>query len=366
MKIEPRNISIRDLCEGYDNRNEDGVFGYGGALDIRPPYQREFVYKDAQRNAVIDTVRKGFPLNVMYWAKTPDGRFEVMDGQQRTISICEYVAGKFSISAVYFHTLPKDQQEQILDYELLVYVCEGEPSERLAWFEIINIAGEELTPQELRNASYTGPWLTDAKRYFSMTNCAAFRLGKDLLTGVPIRQDYLETVLRWISKGDIKQYMADHQPEQNARELWLYFQNLVAWVESIFGKNIRKEMKGVEWGPLYDRFKADAFDPKAIEAEVARLMQDEDVTRKSGIYPFIFTREQKHLNLRTFTDRQKREAYERQKGVCPACSHEGEAKVYALSDMDADHITPWSEGGRTDAENCQMLCKRHNRSKGNR
>lgn len=372
MKIEQRNITVRDLHAGYENReNEEGVVGFGGALNIRPAYQREFVYDGKQRDQVVHTVRKGFPLNVMYWAKNPDGGFEVLDGQQRTISICEYVENNFSIDfgdghPRTFHNLTKDQQDQILEYELLVYVCEGPESEKLDWFKIINIASEELTEQELRNAVYTGPWLADAKRHFSRTGCPAYGMGSKLLKGSAIRQDYLETVLGWINDGKIDQYMSDHQHDPNASALWGYFNAVVVWVNSIFGKHYRPQMKGVNWGKLYNDHHKQLFDTAAIEAEVLRLMKDDEVTNKSGIYPFVFTQDQKWLNLRGFSENQRIEAHARQGGVCPACAQEGEAKVYAISDMDADHITPWSEGGRTDADNCQMLCKRHNRSKGSR
>lgn len=224
MKIELKQIKIKDIVNGYQNNDEDNsVIGFGGKLNIRPKYQREFVYKDKQRDEVINTVRHNFPLNVMYWCKNDDGSFEVLDGQQRTISICEYLSGAFSFDGMYFHNLTNTEQEQILNYELMIYVCEGNDREKLDWFKIINIAGEKLTDQELRNAVFTGEWLTDAKKYFSKNGCATYKIGEKYLNGSPIRQDYLETAIRWISDGKIEEYMATHQLEPNANELWLYF-----------------------------------------------------------------------------------------------------------------------------------------------
>ena len=357
MKIELKEITVRELTDGYKNNDEEGVVGYGGKLDIRPPYQREFIYKDKQRDAVIDTITKGFPLNVMYWAVREDGRFEVIDGQQRTISICQYVSGDFSFKKRYFHNLKKDEQEQILNYKLMIYFCEGTDSEKLEWFRTINIAGEKLTDQELRNAVYSGSWVSDAKRRFSKNGCAAYQIGKDYLNGVAIRQEYLETAIDWISGGKIEEYMATHQHDPNANELWLYFESVINWVKATFPK-YRKEMKGVPWGLLYNEFKDVKLDHEALETEIARLMEDEDVTNKKGIYEYVLTRKEKYLNLRAFSDKQKQEAYERQKGICPRCG-----KYFEFEQMEADHITPWHLGGKTTAENCQMLCREDNRRK---
>jgi len=357
MKIQLKEITIKEVTKGYKNSDEEGVVGYGGKLNIRPKYQREFVYKDDKRNAVIDTIKRVFPLNVMYWVKNEDGTFEVMDGQQRTISFCEYVEGKFSLNNLYFHNLTDTEQNQILGYKLMIYFCEGNDKEKLDWFKIINIAGEKLTDQELRNAIYTGTWLTDAKRYFSKSGCPAYGMASDYLTGSPIRQDYLETVISWISNDKIEQYMASHQHKPNANELWLYFQSVINWIKATF-PNYRKEMKGVPFGILYNEFKNKEFDAKKLEKEITKLMQDEDVTKKSGIYPYVLTRQEKYLNIRAFTDKQKREAYEKQKGVCKKCK-----KRFEIEEMEADHIKPWHEGGKTIAENCQMLCKQCNRTK---
>lgn len=355
MKIELKEISVRELSNGYKDNNDDGVVGYGGKLDIRPPYQREFVYDEKERNAVMNTLQKDYPLNVMYWAVREDGDFEIIDGQQRTISICQFVNSDYSIDGLAFHNLPNDKQEQILNYKLMVYFCSGEPSEKLAWFETINIAGKVLTDQELRNAVYSGSWVSDAKRYFSKNSRP--KIGDEYLSGSANRQEYLETAIDWISEGKINEYMSKNQHEPNANELWLYFQSVINWVKVTFPK-YRKEMKGIDWGILYNKFKNEKYDSKILEGEITILMMDEDVTNKKGIYYFVLTRNEKHLNIRAFSDNQKREAYERQKGVCVKCQ-----KTFEIHEMEADHIKPWHEGGKTSAENCQMLCKNDNRTK---
>jgi len=360
MKIDLHKIKIREVITGYKDNAEEGVVAYGGKLDIRPKYQREFVYTGKQRDAVLETVKNGFPLNVMYWVKTDQGNFEVMDGQQRTISVGQYVNGDFSLNDRFFHNLTKEEQNQILDYELMIYFCEGTDKERLDWFRIINIAGEKLTDQELRNAVYTGPWLSDAKLKFSKSNCAAYLLASDggsLVNGSPIRQEYLETALSWISEEKIEDYMAKRQHDKNAEELWQYFQDVIAWVHKIFTK-YRKEMKGVEWGRLYNKYKDVAHDAQEIEEKTLKLIDDDEVQSLKGIYEYILTGEEKHLNLRQFDDKTKRKVYEKQKGKCVWCK-----KTFEFEEMEADHITPWHEGGKTTAENCQMLCKDDNRKK---
>jgi hypothetical protein len=364
MKIEERKITIRELTDGYRNNDEDNdVRGFGGQLNIRPKYQREFVYKPAQRDAVIDTVRKGFPLNIMYWVKNGDGDFEVLDGQQRTISICEYVAGAFSINGQTFHNLTDDQQKQILDYQLTIYVCEGTDSERLDWFRVINTAGDKLTPQELLNATYPGPWLESAKKNFSKSEGPAWRLGHQYLTGEANRSEYLETALRWISNGKGQAYMSEHQHDDNADALWDYFARVIKWVKRLF-PNYRSEMKGVEWGILYNRINGAELDPAKLEENVQCLYEDEDVSKKSWIYPYLLLKDiepnaEKLLSIRAFPDSIKKTVYARQNGLCAKCG-----KPFKIAEMDADHITPWSQGGHTTIDNCQMLCKSCNRSKG--
>jgi len=357
VRIELKEITIRELTDGYKDNNEEGVVGYGGKLDIRPPYQREFIYKDKQRDAVIDTVTKNFPLNVMYWAVREDGNFEVIDGQQRTISVCQYVKGDFSINGLAFHNLTKDKQEQILNYGLMIYFCSGTDSERLEWFRIINIAGIKLTDQELRNAVYSGSWVSDAKRYFSKNGCTAYKIGSDYLSGSAIRQEYFETAIKWISDGKIEDYMSEHQHDQNANDLWIYFQSVITWVSTTFTKK-RRFMKGVDWGTLYNAYKGEKLNTEKIEEETAKLILDDDVTKQSGIYPYILIRDEKHLSIRAFSDAMRQKVYEKQKGVCVICK-----KKFEISQMEADHITPWHEGGKTVEENCQLLCKEDNRRK---
>lgn len=368
MEIKEHKITVREVTDSYQNDAEDGVSGYGGKLDIRPPYQREFVYKNEQRDEVVRTVLKGLPLNVIYWCKSkkPDGSdgYEVMDGQQRTISICEYVDGAFSVDDKYFYNLPRDIQDKILDYPMFVYICDGEESEKLDWFRIINIAGERLTDQELRNAVYAGSWTADAKRYFSKTGCAAHALAGDYLKGSSIRQEYLETAIAWAAAKEgasIEEYMAKRQNDASAVQLWNYFNSVIEWVKAVFPKK-RKEMKGLPWGLYYNEHGGRTdLDPKQLEKRIQELMGDEDVTRKSGIYEFLLTGKEKSLSIRKFDKRDALAAYARQDGKCALCGRE-----FEFEKMQADHITPWSMGGRTTPDNCQMLCLECNQKKSNK
>ena len=357
MDIKLKNIKVKDLVKDYSDKDQEGVFGYSGKLNIRPQYQREFVYSPDQRSAVINSIFSDYPLNVMYWSIQSDGKYEVIDGQQRTISICQYVEGDFSFNQKYFHNLQNDEKEKILNYELMIYFCKGSDSEKLSWFRIINIAGEKLYNQELLNAIYSGPWVTDLKRHFSKNGCPAYELGNNYLKGSPIRQDYLETALKWKSNNKIEDYMGLHQNDVNANELWLYFQGIISWIKVTFPKK-RKEMKGINWGFLYNQFKDKELNVNELEEEIVNLMQDRDVTNKSGIYSYVLTREEKYLNIRAFDENHKREAYEKQKGICVVCN-----KHFELNEMEADHIDPCSKGGPTTSENCQLLCKEDNRRK---
>lgn len=360
MKITLKNIKVADLTKDYEDKSEQGVRGYGCRLNIRPSFQREFIYKEKQRNEVINTVRKNFPLNTMYWAVAGDG-FELMDGQQRTVSICQYVQGDFAVeidsSPMFFNNLTAEKQKQILDYELSVYVCEGTEGEKLDWFKIINIAGEKLTDQELRNAIYTGPWLADAKRWFSRSGGPAYQIGEKYVNGSPIRQEYLEKALEWISGGKIENYMSRHQHDADSQELWQYFQEVVAWVERLFPEN-RKIMKGLDWGRFYNDHKDDKLNAAKLEQRIAELIENDEVDSKKGIYEYLLTGNEKTLSLRAFDEKTKVKIYERQKGICPVCQ-----KHYGIGEMEADHIIPWSQCGKTVLENCQMLCKMDNRTK---
>ncbi|MBV6503041.1 MAG: hypothetical protein AKCLJLPJ_01104 [Fimbriimonadales bacterium] len=365
MKIDLKNITVRELVEGYVDKAEEGVRGYGGRLNIRPAYQREFIYKEKQRNEVIHTVRKGFPLNTMYWVVAGDG-FELMDGQQRTISLCQYVHGDFSVEwedgmPRYFHGLTPDQQRQILEYKLFIYVCDGEESEKLDWFKIINIASIKLTDQELRNAIYTGPWLADAKRWFSKTGCPAYAIGEKYVNGSPIRQEFLERALEWINDGDVEGYMSVHQHDADAQELWQHFQNVINWTRVVF-PSYRKEMKGLDWGRFYrEHGQRSDLNAATLEARIKKLLDDDEVQSNKGIYEYLLTGNEKTLNLRAFDDKMKRKVYEQQGGVCRACR-----KPFDIAQMEADHIVPWHKGGKTILENCQILCMICNRTKGGR
>lgn len=370
MKIGLKTVRVAELVEGYLDQGEGGVRGYNGLLNIRPAYQREFIYKDQKRNAVIETVRKGFPLNTMYWAVDGDG-FEVMDGQQRTISICQYVNGEFSIDfdgmPRGFNNLTKDLKQQILDYELQVYACEGSDSEKLDWFKIINIAGEKLTDQELRNAIYTGPWLTDAKRWFSKkAGTPATQDGRDrLVNGTPERQEILERALDWLSEGHVEDYMREHQHDSDAQELWQYWQAVFYWVKLVFPNQDSARsrlMKGLQWGRFYNRHKDDKLNAAVFEARIVALIADDEVDNQRGIFEYLLTGNEKTLNLRSFDEKTKQAAYAKQGGICPVCKPE--KPPYAITEMEADHKVPWSKGGKTTPENCQMLCREHNREKG--
>jgi hypothetical protein len=360
MKITLKNIKVADLAKDYEDKSEQGVRGYGGRLNIRPAFQREFIYKEKQRNEVINTVRKNFPLNTMYWAVAGDG-FELMDGQQRTVSICQYVQGDFAVeidsSPMFFNNLTAEKQKQIIDYELSVYVCEGTEGEKLDWFKIINIAGEKLTDQELRNAIYTGPWLAEAKRWFSRSGGPAYQIGERYVNGSPIRQEYLEKALEWISGGKIENYMSRHQHDADSQELWQYFQEVVAWVGRLFPEN-RKIMKGLDWGRFYNDHKDDKLNAAKLEQRIAELIENDEVDSKKGIYEYLLTGNEKTLSLRAFDEKTKVKIYEKQKGICPLCQ-----KHYSIGEMEADHIIPWSQCGKTVLENCQMLCKMDNRTK---
>ena len=270
MQMELNEIPVRKIVKDYKDDGEGGVVGFGGKLDIRPKYQREFIYNPKQRDAVVDTITQDFPLNVVYWAVREDGGYEIIDGQQRTVSIARYVANDFSFDGLYFHNLPSDKQKQILDYKLMIYVCSGTDSEKLEWFKIINIAGAKLFDQELRNAVYAGSWVTDAKKYFSRSGCVAHQIGKDYLTGKSIRQEYLETAIKWISGNQIEEYMGKHQHESSAEPLWDYFQSVINWTKDTF-TTYRDPMKGVDWGTLYNSYKNEKLDPGKIEEETGKL-----------------------------------------------------------------------------------------------
>lgn len=371
MTIKQIEVTVRDITTGYINNDEQGVRGYNGQLDIRPPYQREFIYSDKEQQAVITTVLHGYPLNVMYWVKRSDDAecpYEVMDGQQRTLSLCEYVAGKFSYDFKNFFNLTDDIKNKILDYKLTVYVCEGEPSEKLEWFKTINIAGKPLNEQEINNAVYAGPFVSDAKRHFSKSNCGAYRLGKDLVDGTPIRQDFLKRALEWMADHETREgkrqtpvgYMAAHQHDPNANNLWTYFQNVLNWAQTNFDmKKFRRIMKGLDWALYYDKYRSETLDAADLGKRISELMTDGEIQRQKGIIPYVLTGDERFLDLRAFPQNIKLAVWEKQNHICPHCG-----KEYDFEFMEGDHITPWRDGGLTVIENCQMLCRECNRRKG--
>ncbi|HLP86731.1 MAG TPA: DUF262 domain-containing protein [Candidatus Paceibacterota bacterium] len=372
MDIKLKNIKVREVVNGYKDDGENGVVGYNGKLNIRPPFQREFIYGEKERDAVIKTLRQGFPLNTMYWSIDPDGNYELMDGQQRTVSICQYITEIIPIRfndghELAFTSLTTDQREQILNYPLSVYICNGTPSEKLSWFRTINIAGKPLTDQELLNAMHTGPWLTDAKRWFSKTSAPAVQDGRDkLVNGSPIRQEILATALKWISNNSIENYMNLHKDDNDAQELWQYWQSVFDWVNRIFpnqDSNRTKLMKGLEWGNFYNEYKNKKLNAKDLENQIIKLINDDEVENKKGIYEYLLTRNERTLSLRQFDDKIKVKKYEEQKGICSDCQKRGNKKKWEIEEMEADHIIPWSKGGKTIYENCQMLCIQDNRIK---
>lgn len=376
MRLDEVKITVNDIvlfnkqtseCDGFIDKGEEGVFGMNYNLNIRPKFQREFIYEQKGIEKVIETVRDGLPLGLIYFVKTKEGKYEILDGQQRILSLCKYIDGNSDISAewpekgrVYFDNLSDEEMNKLIDYPLSVCICEGTDSEILEWFFRINIHGKDLTAQEGRNAIFAGSWVSDARMYFSKTACPAATLADKYMKGSPIRQDYLETVIKWISEDQIQSYMASHQHNQDAKNLWEYFNLVIDWVQTIF-TTYRNEMKGVEWGVLYNKYKGELYDPSAIESKLKQLMEDEQVGSKKGIYTYIFTGDERVLNLRTFSDKQKRETYEKQEGVCHLCKEHFEIEY-----MEADHITPWADDGKTISDNCQMLCKECNRRKGSK
>lgn len=378
MKIELHQIKVKDVFDGYQDKGDDnGVVGYHGELDIRPPYQRNFVYNLDQSKAVMNTVLQDFPLNVMYWVVDGENSYEVLDGQQRTLSIMQFLDHKFPIEwegqTMYEDSLPDDLYNRVMNYELMVYICHGSDSEKLAWFKTVNIAGERLTDQELRNIAYTGQWLSDAKRHFSKRGCAAKKLSEQYVKGDPNRQELLEKALGWIADSQgitINDYMAQHRSDEDADELWQYFQQVIHWIQQIF-PHYHKEMKGLDWGTFYNKYHDVKYNATQMDKDIEKLLIDDEVTKKRGIWQYELVKNAgepnatKFLSLRTFTLDERRKQWEIQDGICPMCQAEGIDKHYKLSEMEGDHIIPWSKGGKTEPDNLQMLCKKHNASKSN-
>ncbi len=383
MKVTETKIRIGDLADGYRDDGDGGVVGYGGILDIRPHYQREAVYDRSQQDLVIQSINDGRPIGVMYWSKSDDG-YEILDGQQRTIAICEYIIGDNPFGEDFFdRDNPSASEQKILDYELTVHQCDGEFDEKMAWFRVVNIAGAPLKEQEIRNAVYAGRWVSDARRWFSKHDCFAYRDANDdgaLLNGSCRRQDYLETAIKWqigsTQDKAICNFMAKNAhrikkaPDtvDPAKHLYDYFRAVMDWAKATF-PTYRPIMKGIDWGSLYnDREKYGALDAVDLEKRIALLEDDPDVKPK-GIYPYVLTGDAYHLHFRAFTTDQKSRAYRKQKGICPGWRGNPcptPTHKFTAKEMQGDHIEPWSEGGPTNDDNCQMLCKKCNMRKSNK
>jgi 5-methylcytosine-specific restriction endonuclease McrA len=388
MKTTLNSISIGDIVDGfvYNELEGKGLFGLGGKLTIQPEYQRNYIYADGRRDVeVILSVLKGFPLGVCYFNKAAGDQLEVLDGQQRITSIGRYTTGKFAIKdengrEQYFHSLPKEKQDLILNTTLLVYVCEGTESEIKDWFRTINIAGVPLNDQELLNAVYSGPFVSAAKREFSNSGNAHVQKWGAYVTGSPNRQDFLECALAWVArdKSKIAAYMSLHRNDTEIKELKTYFNTVIDWAGNLFPE-IESEMRGLEWGRLYETYHATSYDSRVLAERVKALYGDPYVKNRKGIWEYVLGGEldKKLLHVRVFDDATKKATHARQtvavegtsKSNCPLCalgSDANKSRIWKLAEMDADHVEAWSKGGATSPENCQMLCKTHNRAKGNK
>ena len=379
--------TVGDVCKGFvfDKNEEKGLFGLGGRLIIQPEYQRNYIYGDGKKDvAVVESLLKGYPLGLIYFVRNADGMYEVLDGQQRITSFARFVNRSWPFAVEwkgkprYIDSLDPDDRKRVVDAPLTIYVCEGEPSEIQEWFETINIAGVPLVRQELRNASYHGPFVTKARAVFSNTANANMNRWKTYVRGDPKRQAVLEAALDWVSDGMIDDYMAKHRQDDGIDELKNHFDTVIDWIDSVFDYT-GSEMCGLEWGRLYREYHAKAYSKDAVTQRVDELLADTQITDRKGIFEYILGGEQdaKLLHIRVFDDRTKRVVYEKQTQAaktagtsnCPLCAlgKDNNAKrIYKLNEMDADHVTAWSKGGATDVSNCQMLCKTHNCAKGNR
>ena len=380
------NITVEEVCEGfvYNELEGKGLFGLSGKLTIQPEYQRNYIYADGKKDvAVIDSVLNGYPLGLIYFVKVSDDKFEILDGQQRITSIGRYVKNKFAVKdensmEQYFDGIAADKQKKILKTKLTIYECEGEESEIKKWFQTINIAGVPLNDQELNNAIFSGPFVTLAKAEFSNSQNANIQKWSAYIKGSANRQAFLEKALDWVSKGNITDYMSKHRFDKNINELKNYFSSVLDWASSVFTK-VEDEMRGLEWGRLYATFHKNAYDPKKISKQINELYGDSYVKNRKDIFEYILggSKDTKLLNVRIFDEAIKKSVYLKQtkdaqmknKSNCPLCSlgrDSNKSKIWNFNEMDADHVTAWSKGGKTMLNNCQMLCKTHNRAKGNR
>lgn len=380
------DLTIRDINEGFDYNEYEGkgLFGWGGKLTIQPEYQRNYIYADGKKDvAVIDSLLKGYPLGLLYFVKVDSDKYEILDGQQRVTSFGRYIKSKFAIKddhgmEQYFDGLAKNLQNKILDSQLIIYICEGEESEIKEWFKTINIAGVPLNNQELLNAIYSGPFVTSLREEFSNSQNANIQKWSTYIKGDVNRQDYLSTAINWVSKGNIDNYMSQHRYDTNINELRSYFNSVISWVSTVF-KDVKSDMKGIEWGRLYETYHNNSYDPNKVSEKLCNLYADPQVQDTKGIYEYILggCKDTKLLNIRVFDDNTKRVVYEKQtqnaksKDIsnCPLCvlgDDNNKKRIWELREMDADHVTAWSKDGSTDISNCQMLCQTHNRAKGNR
>ena len=381
------DYTVNDICKGfvYNEYEGKGLYGLSGKLVIQPEYQRNYIYADGKKDvAVIESLLKGYPLGLIYFVKVADDKYEVLDGQQRITSFGRFKTGKFPIidsngMQQYFDGLDPELQDKILDSKLTIYICEGDEPEIKAWFKTINIAGVPLNNQELLNAIYSGPFVTAAKEEFSNSNNANIQKWSAYIKGEVNRQQYLETALLWVSKGNIDAYMSAHRKDDNIKELKSYFNSVIDWISSVFS-DVEPSMRGLPWGDLYEKYHKNSYNPSEVSDKLQDLLSDISVTDKKGIYEYILDgcQNPKFLNIRVFDERTKKTVYSKQTAAakdentsnCPYCAMSGNQammkRLWKYAEMEADHVTAWSKGGSTDIENCQMLCKTHNASKGNR
>ena len=380
------DITIADISKGfvYNEYEGKGLFGLSGKLTIQPEYQRNYIYADGKKDvAVIDSILKGYPLGLIYFTKVAEDKYEVLDGQQRITSFGRFITGKFPIADSngiprYFIGLPTDQQEKIMQTKLTIYICEGTETEIKEWFKTINIAGVPLNEQELSNAIHSGPFVTMAKAEFSNSQNANIQKWSAYISGNVLRQDYLRTALDWVSCGHIDAYMSQHRYDNNINELKAYFNSVIDWISSVF-IDVDSKMCGLKWGRLYEQYHTQSYDPNVVSVKVRELLEDPYVDDKKGIWEYILggCQHSELLNVRVFDEPTKKSVYTKQtrvareKGVsnCPLCAlgHDSnKTRIWAQREMDADHVAAWSKGGATDISNCEMLCKTHNRAKGNR
>jgi len=380
------DITVKDICEGfvYNELEGKGLFGLSGKLTIQPEYQRNYIYADGKKDvAVINSILKKYPIGLIYFNKLDDEKYEVLDGQQRITSIGRYITGKFAIKdengmEQYYGGIASDKQKIIMETPLLIYECEGTETEIKEWFKTINIAGVPLNDQELLNAVYSGTFVTLCKEEFSNSRNSNIQKWSAYISGSVNRQEYLECALDWVSKDNIGDYMGRHRNDTSINEIKAYFNSVIDWISAVF-KDVESEMKGLEWGRLYEDYHNNAYDPNEISKKLKKLYADPYVKSRKGIFEYLLggSNDKKLLEIRIFDEAIKNSVYAKQKEIaekkgvsnCPLCAignDSNKSKIWKLSEMDADHVTAWSKGGATETKNCQMLCKTHNRAKGNK